>query len=118
MISIIRKQTFTTKLIVACVALAVMLLMSILLGASNTTMNDIWLALFSKHSTESATIIHDIRLPREIGAVFVGAALAVSGAIMQALTDRKSTRLNSSHVSISYAVFCLKKKNITRRECR
>src|SRR5437868_15237053 len=27
------------------------------------------------------------------------------------LRDRKSTRLNSSHVSISYAVFCLKKKN-------
>src|SRR5207249_5940636 len=26
--------------------------------------------------------------------------------------DRKSTRLNSSHVSISYAVFCLKKKSI------
>src|SRR5699024_12499169 len=30
-------------------------------------------------------------------------------------TDRKSTRLNSSHVSISYAVFCLKKKKKTRR---
>src|SRR5690554_7745478 len=28
-----------------------------------------------------------------------------------ALRDRKSTRLNSSHVRISYAVFCLKKKN-------
>src|SRR5699024_11617898 len=27
------------------------------------------------------------------------------------IQDRKSTRLNSSHVSISYAVFCLKKKN-------
>src|SRR5437868_12734306 len=27
------------------------------------------------------------------------------------IEDRKSTRLNSSHVSISYAVFCLKKKN-------
>src|SRR5204863_5486766 len=27
------------------------------------------------------------------------------------LEDRKSTRLNSSHVEISYAVFCLKKKN-------
>src|SRR5690554_7671795 len=27
-------------------------------------------------------------------------------------SDRKSTRLNSSHVRISYAVFCLKKKNI------
>src|SRR5690349_22179547 len=29
------------------------------------------------------------------------------------LEDRKSTRLNSSHVEISYAVFCLKKKTIT-----
>src|SRR2546426_2333488 len=27
-------------------------------------------------------------------------------------TDRKSTRLNSSHLVISYAVFCLKKKNV------
>src|SRR5690606_30776340 len=30
------------------------------------------------------------------------------------LEDRKSTRLNSSHVKISYAVFCLKKKKINR----
>src|SRR5690349_24184256 len=29
--------------------------------------------------------------------------------------DRKSTRLNSSHVEISYAVFCLKKKNKNKR---
>src|SRR3712207_8060260 len=29
------------------------------------------------------------------------------------LEDRKSTRLNSSHANISYAVFCLKKKNST-----
>src|SRR5439155_12116345 len=30
--------------------------------------------------------------------------------LVPTLTDRKSTRLNSSHVAISYAVFCLKKK--------
>src|SRR5438874_9247223 len=30
--------------------------------------------------------------------------------------DRKSTRLNSSHVEISYAVFCLKKKHYSRRQ--
>src|SRR5439155_9911316 len=30
--------------------------------------------------------------------------------------DRKSTRLNSSHVAISYAVFCLKKKNKQKKE--
>src|SRR5690606_40656211 len=33
----------------------------------------------------------------------------VTGIVRQ--RDRKSTRLNSSHVKISYAVFCLKKKN-------
>src|SRR5699024_4023344 len=32
--------------------------------------------------------------------------------------DRKSTRLNSSHVSISYAVFCLKKKKTKKRKQR
>src|SRR3989442_7196898 len=31
--------------------------------------------------------------------------------------DRKSTRLNSSHVRISYAVFCLKKKKKIKRIC-
>src|SRR5690554_7429997 len=31
--------------------------------------------------------------------------------LMKKYADRKSTRLNSSHVRISYAVFCLKKKN-------
>src|SRR3712207_7615649 len=31
--------------------------------------------------------------------------------------DRKSTRLNSSHANISYAVFCLKKKNNARLRC-
>src|SRR5437870_7555558 len=30
--------------------------------------------------------------------------------------DRKSTRLNSSHVAISYAVFCLKKKKKTQKQ--
>src|SRR5947209_9741948 len=32
--------------------------------------------------------------------------------------DRKSTRLNSSHANISYAVFCLKKKNSTKTYSR
>src|SRR3954462_14515703 len=33
-------------------------------------------------------------------------------------SDRKSTRLNSSHTIISYAVFCLKKKNVDRKSTR
>src|SRR5256885_5250936 len=35
---------------------------------------------------------------------------------LAATEDRKSTRLNSSHLVISYAVFCLKKKNAAIRE--
>src|SRR5690242_21395329 len=35
------------------------------------------------------------------------------GAALPLARDRKSTRLNSSHMSISYAVFCLKKKKNT-----
>src|SRR5256885_9600192 len=40
-----------------------------------------------------------------------GFDLIISDIIMPGLRDRKSTRLNSSHLVISYAVFCLKKKN-------
>src|SRR5690625_6729803 len=41
-----------------------------------------------------------------IGIMAVGVSLLMIGG-----EDRKSTRLNSSHVAISYAVFCLKKQN-------
>src|SRR3989442_4276687 len=40
--------------------------------------------------------------------------MRTSPAAASSITDRKSTRLNSSHVRISYAVFCLKKKTQTR----
>src|SRR5437773_5426088 len=41
----------------------------------------------------------------------------LGGAFVWALKeDRKSTRLNSSHITISYAVFCLKKKKINNNK--
>src|SRR5256886_7209938 len=42
--------------------------------------------------------------------VVSGAGFVLGGPVCAALLDRKSTRLNSSHSQISYAVFCLKKK--------
>src|SRR5699024_8152677 len=51
-----------------------------------------------------ATVHHNQDRPQK------AAAEAISSAEMYCASDRKSTRLNSSHVSISYAVFCLKKK--------
>src|SRR5437899_9546614 len=49
----------------------------------------------------------------------IGAGVSVTGVnreldlYLQQQIDRKSTRLNSSHLGISYAVFCLKKKKTT-----
>src|SRR2546426_3815663 len=43
----------------------------------------------------------EVRVHREVGVVAAG---------LEREADRKSTRLNSSHLVISYAVFCLKKK--------
>src|SRR5438045_6261890 len=46
-------------------------------------------------------------------AIFTGqitAALMAGNTVVAKPADRKSTRLNSSHLGISYAVFCLKKK--------
>jgi len=44
----------------------------------------------------------------------VASAHSLRVLLVTLIIDRKSTRLNSSHITISYAVFCLKKKNITR----
>src|SRR3712207_8850354 len=50
-----------------------------------------------------------VLLPGRLVAVALG--LLGVGVLVAGLLDRKSTRLNSSHANISYAVFCLKKKN-------
>src|SRR2546430_11082593 len=66
-------------------------------------------------TTEIYTLsLHDalpISTPRRKARV-PGACPAREGGAPPATPDRKSTRLNSSHSQISYAVFCLKKKKI------
>src|SRR5207249_8291265 len=58
-----------------------------------------------------------LRFLRSSGAPDGSAAMEPSTAVLLTTNrgnpDRKSTRLNSSHVSISYAVFCLKKKKLS-----
>src|SRR5256885_6979141 len=60
-------------------------------------------------------------LGQGLGLVLIGVGIGLGGAfvlmrfvssLLYGIRDRKSTRLNSSHLVISYAVFCLKKKNI------
>src|SRR3712207_7447346 len=47
------------------------------------------------------------------GVVIASTPIVIAYVLLQRyfIADRKSTRLNSSHANISYAVFCLKKKN-------
>src|SRR5256885_11074899 len=52
---------------------------------------------------------HDVERDRDVDRI--GRAVVSEGVAVQ---DRKSTRLNSSHLVISYAVFCLKKKKPTK----
>src|SRR2546427_9510830 len=70
--------------------------------------------LFRSHGPRGAAVVHDgARTGRQPGAARRAAGAAVGGANRAAAgpgIDRKSTRLNSSHSQISYAVFCLKKK--------
>src|SRR5436853_5930141 len=58
-----------------------------------------------EHARQRRALLHDNLM-----------ADAVANVVQRnAVSDRKSTRLNSSHLGISYAVFCLKKKN--KSEC-
>src|SRR3712207_8673482 len=70
------------------------------------------------HSGLKPAVVEDRELAsyiQEVGDRIIEAAREASRNNVgpKAHLDRKSTRLNSSHANISYAVFCLKKKNAT-----
>jgi len=81
-----RRFPFAFKLIAAMCICVAAFLFSIVFGAANTGVHDVWDALFSDDPSKAALIIKELRLPRETAALLVGAALAVSGAIMQGMT--------------------------------
>src|SRR5436309_12714442 len=56
------------------------------------------------------TLFRSLRVPHLPRATWRSLSALVVDGVERQETDRKSTRLNSSHVKISYAVFCLKKK--------
>src|SRR2546422_7510713 len=58
---------------------------------------------------------HDVRVAEDHRVPTGGLDPAADQQLLHAVGDRKSTRLNSSHGYISYAVFCLKKKKKTTK---
>lgn len=77
---------FVGKLIVGILICAGMFVVAMVFGAADTSLRDVWLSLTSNATSDNISVLRDIRLPREIGAMVVGAALAVAGAIMQGMT--------------------------------
>ncbi|QAY67387.1 FecCD family ABC transporter permease [Paenibacillus protaetiae] len=79
--------SFAFQLFLNLVLFVVMFAIAVMLGAKNVSLSDIWSALTNPHAAgEDISVIRELRLPREVGGVLVGSALAVAGAIMQGLT--------------------------------
>lgn len=77
---------FIYKLTAAWLILFGMFIMACLLGAAETTITDVWQAFASNIKNDATLMLREIRFPREVAAVLVGAALSVAGAILQGLT--------------------------------
>jgi iron complex transport system permease protein len=81
-----RSIPFGYKLLIGLLVFAAMFVLSMTMGAADISLHNVWQALFSDDKGEKISIIREIRLPREVAAIIVGAALSVSGAIMQGIT--------------------------------
>ncbi|WP_099360622.1 FecCD family ABC transporter permease [Fredinandcohnia onubensis] len=77
---------FILKLTLGILLFIIVFIISLVFGAAETTLKEVWLALSTNVKTDTITMIREIRVPREIAAVFVGAGLSVAGAIMQGVT--------------------------------
>ncbi|MDN4600839.1 iron ABC transporter permease [Paenibacillus sp. F6_3S_P_1C] len=77
---------FATKLLGSVLVLIVCFITAMMFGAEETTFRNLWLTLTSATKSDNILILREIRLPRELAAMLIGAALAVSGGIMQGIT--------------------------------
>src|SRR5690625_2045962 len=81
-----KEKALAFKFILAIPIFICMFLLAMSFGAAEISVQDVWLALTTSNKNDAISIICDIRLPRVMAAIAAGAALAVSGAIMQGLT--------------------------------
>ncbi|MDC3411943.1 iron ABC transporter permease [Aquibacillus sp. 3ASR75-11] len=79
-----------TKIIFFTIGILLLLLLSILaslrIGTASIDFETIFLSFFSSEETKDMLIIQNLRVPRTLIAVIIGASLAIAGAIMQAIT--------------------------------
>jgi len=75
-----------TGLALIFAGLALVLLLSVSVGARPIPVDRVWDLVWSPDGSDDAIIVHDLRIPRTILGLIVGAALGVGGALMQGLT--------------------------------
>ncbi|MCG7339810.1 iron ABC transporter permease [Staphylococcus sp. ACRSN] len=81
------KMNFTAILIISICLLVIALIVSILLGDAKVHLSTIFDAIFNyDKKNQQHNIISEIRVPRDVGAMLVGVALATSGAVIQGVT--------------------------------
>jgi iron complex transport system permease protein len=73
-------------LLAAFAALLAVLVLSISVGTRPIAVDKVWSLVFHPDGSDDAIIVQDLRIPRTILGLLVGAALGVAGALMQALT--------------------------------
>lgn len=76
---------FLVLLALACTLLAIAAL-SIMIGSRDIPFATVWQAITAPADIEEHYVVHDLRIPRTVVAIIVGAALGIAGALIQALT--------------------------------
>ncbi|PXW87211.1 iron complex transport system permease protein [Streptohalobacillus salinus] len=79
-------KRFSLTFMISLLLLFVMFTFAMIFGAADIAVKDVLSSLFTTETSDQILIIREIRLPREVAAVFVGAALGVAGAMMQGMT--------------------------------
>lgn len=67
-------------------ALAVAVLLSLSIGSKGIPLGETWRLLLAPDGTDASTVLHELRVPRTILGVVVGAGLGIAGGLMQSLT--------------------------------
>lgn len=81
-----RSSLLLLGLVASVVLLGVVILLSLAVGAKAIPLHTVWDALFAYDGSDEQAIIRELRIPRTVLGVLVGGAMALAGALMQALT--------------------------------
>jgi iron complex transport system permease protein len=73
-------------LLAGCAILAVAVILSLSFGSKTIALDTTWTLLLTPDASAESTVLHELRVPRTLMALIVGAALGLAGALMQSLT--------------------------------